>query len=128
MAELNQRWAKYTSQGVQLVGINSNDPVQYPDDSYAAMQARVQQIGHNFPYLVDETQATAHAYGAVCTPDFFVYDQSRQLVYRGRFDDNWKNSDAVTVQDLPDAVEAVLGDASVNNDQKASMGCSIKWK
>ena len=81
-----------------------------------------------FPYLWDETQQIARAYGAVCTPDLYLFDQDRELAYRGRLDDNWKQPEKVTSRDLRDAIDAVLQGEAPSPDQKPAMGCSIKWK
>ena len=113
---------------VQLVAINSNDALNYPEDSFAGMQRRAREKEYNFPYLYDEQQVVAKAYGAVCTPDIFVFTQSRQLGYHGRFDDNWKDEANVTRQDLRLAVDALLQDRAVDFEIVPSMGCSIKWK
>lgn len=111
-----------------LVAISPNDAQAYPEDSFAAMQARARMKGYGFPYLYDESQAVARAFGAVCTPDFFLYDAARRLTYRGRLDDNWKEEGRVKQQDLRDAIEALLAGTPVAQPQKPSMGCSIKWK
>ena len=110
-----------------VVGINPNDAVAYPDDDFAAMQARAAVKGFVFPYLRDEDQSVARAFGAVCTPDFFLYDQGRRLAYRGRLDDNWKDPEAVKAQDLREAIEALLAGRMPGPVQRPSMGCSIKW-
>ncbi len=119
----------YQGRGVAVVGINSNDVANYPDDSPQKMADQVKAAGYTFPYLFDETQAVAHAYQAACTPDFFVYDRVRRLVYRGQHDDSRPNSDIpVTGEDLRKALDAVLAGRSVPPDQKPSVGCNIKWK
>lgn len=111
-----------------VVAISPNDAEAYPEDSFPAMQARAAAKGYVFPYLFDEDQSVARAFAAVCTPDFFLYDSSRRLAYRGRLDDNWKDPAAVTREDLREAIEAVLGGSAPPASQKPSMGCSIKWK
>jgi peroxiredoxin len=111
-----------------VVGINSNDAVTYPDDSFEAMRVRAKAKGYAFPYLWDEEQAVAHALGAVCTPDFFLYDSHRRLAYRGRLDDNWKDASRVTRQELKEALEGVLAGREPLDIQHPSMGCSIKWR
>jgi thiol-disulfide isomerase/thioredoxin len=111
-----------------VVGINPNDAAAYPDDSFQAMQARAAAKGYAFPYLHDEDQSVARAFGAVCTPDFFLYGRERRLAYRGRLDDSWKDASAVRRQDLREALEAVLAGREPAPDPKPSMGCSIKWK
>lgn len=119
---------EYAGRGVQLVAINPNDPTRYPDDDLASMKARAREKGYEFPYLVDETQDVARAYGAVCTPDLFLYGPDRRLAYHGRFDDNWKDEAAVRRRDLHDAIEALLAGRAPAPDQVPSMGCSIKWR
>jgi len=117
------------SNGVAMVGISSNDALKYPDDSPAKMAQEVKAMGYTFPYLYDETQAIAKAYRAACTPDFFLFDADRNLVYRGQFDDSRPgNGLPVTGKDLRAAVEAVLAGSKVAVDQKPGMGCNIKWK
>lgn len=114
--------------GVQFVGINSNDTDKYPEDSPDNMRRQAEEVGFNFPYLIDDTQEVAKAYGAVCTPDIFVFDSTQRLRYRGRIDDNWKDPAKITRRDLHDAIEAVLKGQPVSDDQIPSMGCSIKWR
>jgi len=111
-----------------VVGINSNDAVTHPDDSFEAMRTRARAKGYAFPYLWDEEQTVARALGAVCTPDFFLYDSHRRLNYRGRLDDNWKDPAHVTRQDLKTAIEGVLAGQEPLGTQYPSLGCSIKWK
>jgi len=128
---INQLAKKYASQGVALIGINSNDPVKYPDDNFAAMQARSKEQGYIFPYLFDDTQSTAKAYDAVCTPDPFVFERVSDqflLRYHGRIDDNWKDPKSVKRQELAEALDCILSNRAVNPDQLPAMGCSIKWK
>ncbi|MBF0158675.1 MAG: thioredoxin family protein [Magnetococcales bacterium] len=115
-------------QGAALVGINSNDVVNYPEDSFDNMQRRAKANNYPFAYLFDESQQVARAYGAVCTPDFFVYDQSRCLRYRGRLDDSPRDATRVTRQELKEAVLALLAHKAIPEPQHPSMGCSIKWK
>lgn len=119
---------EFTSKGVQFVGINSNDTDQYPEDSAENMAIQAKEVGFHFPYLIDKTQEVAQAYGAVCTPDIFVFDDAFKLRYRGRIDDNWKDHTKVTRHDLRSAIEAVSSHAPVSEDQIPSMGCSIKWR
>ncbi|NBB72164.1 MAG: redoxin domain-containing protein [Bacteroidetes bacterium] len=119
----------YQAQGVQFVGISSNDAEQYPDDSFERMAERAREKDYSFPYLYDESQEVAQAYKATCTPDFFVYDADRKLVYRGRFDATRPNQgDAATGRDLRQALDELLDDGEVHIEQKPSMGCNIKWK
>ncbi len=117
------------AKGGAVIAINSNDAAAYPDDSPERMAEDIAQYGYAFPYLVDESQDIARAYDAVCTPDFFVFDASRALVYRGQFDSTRPHSGkAATGVDLRAAVEAVLSGSAPDSDQKPSVGCSIKWK
>ena len=118
----------YADRSAQLVGINSNDAVKYPDDSMENMQKTAREKGFSFPYLFDESQEVAKKYKAVCTPDIYVYGEERKLIYRGRIDDNWERPEKVTRQDLRDAIESILSGNKVSDDQVSSMGCSIKWK
>jgi peroxiredoxin len=119
---------KYTDKKVQLIGINSNDPVSYPEDSFENMKLFVGKHKINFPYLSDETQDAARKYDAVCTPDIYVYDKDRKLRYRGRLDDSWKDESKITSRDLENAVDLLIEGKQIDFDQIPSMGCSIKWK
>jgi len=120
---------EYQQRGVAIVAINSNDVANYPDDSPEKMAEESRLAGYTFPYLFDETQEVAKAYDAACTPDFFLYDKDRKLVYRGQFDDSRPGSDIpVTGKDLRAALDAVLAGQPVPQDQKPSIGCNIKWK
>jgi peroxiredoxin len=119
----------YGPRGVAFVAINANDIEQYPADSPPNMAAEVEQFGYEFPYLFDETQAVAKAYRAACTPDIYVFDENRLLVYRGQFDDSRPGKDImVTGADLRAAIDALLTGRPVSDDQVPSMGCNIKWK
>lgn len=117
-----------TGLGAKVVAISSNDDKAYPDDSFENMRARA--IGKNYPfvYLHDPTQVTAKAFGAICTPDFFVYDSQLKLAYRGRLDDSWKDAKAVTKHELRHAILQLVQDREVPMTQYPSMGCSIKWR
>lgn len=119
---------EYQAQGVAFVGICANDPSEYPEDAPAELLKRWREKSYGFPYLVDESQAVARAFGAVCTPDFFVYDQRGHLAYRGRLDDSWRNPAAVQKRELKSALDALLQGNPLNSVQNPSMGCSIKWK
>jgi peroxiredoxin len=120
---------EYQARGVAIVGINSNDIVYSPDDRPEKMAEEVKQIGYVFPYLFDESQEIAKAYRAACTPDFYLFDRDRLLVYRGQFDDSRPgNGRAVTGADLRAALEAVLTGHPVSKNQRPSIGCNIKWK
>ena len=119
----------YLPKQVAIIGINSNDVANYPEDSPAKMKAEVKSAGYAFPYLYDESQAVAKAYRAACTPDLYLFDQNHRLVYRGQFDDSRPgNGIPVTGKDLRAALDAVLAGKPVPTDQKASVGCNIKWK
>jgi peroxiredoxin len=115
--------------GVGVVAINSNDAVAYPDDSFDAMKAVAAKYAYPFPYLFDETQQVARAYGAVCTPDFFGYNADLQLQYRGRLDASRKETAPEgTRRDLFEAMKLVAETGQGPAEQIPSMGCSIKWK
>ena len=127
--ELARMGAEYQKKGVAIVAINSNDADKYPDDSPAKMKEEVKNAGYTFPYLFDATQDVARAYQAACTPDFFLYDKHRKLVYRGQLDDSRPNNGVpVTGKDLRRALDATLAGKPIPNDQKPSIGCNIKWK
>ena len=119
----------YQGKGVAVAGINSNDWTSYPDDSPAKMAEEIKQRGYTFPYLYDELQEAAKLYQAACTPDFYLFDRERRLVYRGQMDDSRPGSDIpVTGKDLRAALDAVLAGKPVSQDQKPSIGCNIKWR
>lgn len=121
--------AHYQAKGIGVVAINSNDAEKYPDDSPEKMREEAQQLNYGFSYLFDASQTVAKAYQAACTPDFYVFDERKLLVYRGQFDNaRPKNSDPVTGTDLTTALDALLASKPVNPDQKPSVGCNIKWK
>lgn len=114
--------------GIGVVAISSNDVENYPDDSPVKMAELARAKQFSFPYLYDGTQEVAKAYRAACTPDFFLFDENNELVYRGQFDDSRPGNDKpVNGKDLRDAVEQLF-DGKVKEDQKPSMGCNIKWK
>ena len=118
----------YRNADVSVVGISANDARNYPGDAPDKLAAMARRMGYAFPYLYDETQVVAKSYTAACTPDFFVFDADRALVYRGQFDDSRpSNRIPVTGNDLRAAVEAVLNDRQVSSAQKPSIGCNIKW-
>lgn len=120
---------QYQSRELQVVGINSNDANNYPDDAPEKMVAEKNTAGYIFPYLFDETQEVAKSYKAACTPDFFLFNKDRRLVYRGQFDDSRPGNDIpVTGNDMRVAVEALLTGNVIPEEQKPSMGCNIKWK
>ena len=119
----------YQARGLAVIAINSNDPVAFPDDGIAGMKQEAREAGYSFPYLVDDSQAVAKAFNAACTPDLFLFDRARRLAYRGQFDDTRPgNQIPVRGTDLRAAADAVLAGTPVASDQKASIGCNIKWK
>ena len=120
---------EYQAKGLAVVGINANDITNRPDDSPAMMAEEIKRAGYTFPYLFDETQQTAMAYQAACTPDFFLYDGDRKLVYRGQFDGSRPGNDVpITGADLRAAAEAVLSGQAIAEQQSPSLGCNIKWR
>ena len=129
LSELVELAKEYQSKGVTVVGINSNDVTNYPDDSPEMMVKLANEAVFSFPYLYDETQEVAKSYHASCTPDFFLFDGEMKLVYRGQMDDSRPgNNIPVTGVDLTAAIEAVIAGSEVSPEQKPSMGCNIKWK
>jgi peroxiredoxin len=124
------RYAReYRERGLAVVAINSNDLAAYPQDGPDGMRAEAAELGYDFPYLLDETQAVAKGYRAACTPDFFLFDADRRLVYRGQFDSSRPgNGQAVTGADLRAATTAVLEGRPPRAQQVPSIGCNIKWK
>jgi peroxiredoxin len=128
-AGLAQLARDYAPKRVAIVGINSNDVKNYPADSSTKMKDEVKSAGYIFPYLYDETQSVAKAYRAACTPDIFLFDRGRRLVYRGQFDASRPgNGIPVTGRDLRAALDAVLAGKPVSPNQKSGIGCNIKWK
>ena len=119
---------EYGSRGVQLVGICSNDPTDYPDDRPERLRERWREKGYGFPYLVDASQEVARAFAAVCTPDIYVYDAARRLAYHGRIDDSWQDPARVRGRELAAALDALLAHQRPAAEQHPSMGCSIKWR
>lgn len=117
------------SQGVAMFGINANDFATYPDDSPARMKDEAKEYGYVFPYVSDADQSVAKRFRAACTPDFFLFDADKALVYRGQFDSSRpSNDDPVDGADLRAAISAVLEGRAVAAEQVASIGCNIKWK
>jgi thiol-disulfide isomerase/thioredoxin len=119
---------EYADRGVRFVMINSNDPAAYPDDSFAAMQARARDKAYPFPYLFDEAQDVARAFGATRTPEIFLFDRGRTLRYHGAPDDNFEDPNAVAHHYLRDAIEALLTGRDPATVATPPKGCSIKWK
>jgi len=118
----------YQKRGVAFTLINSNDSQKYPEDGFDGMVDRAKMKAYPFPYLHDETQATAKAYGATRTPEVFLFEGQGTLTYHGRIDDNYEDTDAVQSHDLRDAIEAVLGGRSPSFAETPPIGCTIKWK
>ena len=119
----------FQARGVGVAGISANDAENYPDDSPENMAVEARTAGYTFPYLYDESQAVARAYRAACTPDFFLFDRTHRLVYRGQMDGARRRNDVpVTGQDLRAAVDAALSGKPVSPEQTASLGCNIKWQ
>jgi len=118
----------YAGRGVQLIAINSNDDVHYPEDSFERMAERAKVRGFNFLYLRDASQEVARAYGATHTPQLFVFDRDRKLRYTGKIDDNWQNPQTVTRRFLRDAIDALLAGRAPAEPQTHAIGCTIKWK
>ncbi|MEM2138466.1 MAG: thioredoxin family protein, partial [Candidatus Anstonellaceae archaeon] len=119
---------KYSRQGLKMVGINSNDAENYPDDSFENMKKVAREKGFGFDYLYDETQEVAKKYGAVCTPDPFLFDADFKLAYHGRFDDALSPEKVPKQFDMEAALDAVLAGRKPPHDFLYSQGCSIKWK
>ncbi len=127
--ELAEFGREYQARGLGVVAINANDVATHPADSPERMEEEIREVGYTFPYLFDESQKVARAYGAACTPDFFLYDGARRLVYRGQFDGSRPgDGTAVTGEDLRAAADAVLEGRAPPTAQRASVGCNIKWK
>jgi peroxiredoxin len=120
--------ADYATKGVQLIAVSSNDARKYPDDSFPRMKERAQEKGFNFPYLYDETQEIAHAYGAERTPEVFLFDQGGALCYHGAIDDNYDDPSAVQSHFLREALDAVLAGQVPSTAQTPPVGCTIKWR
>ncbi len=119
----------YIPKGISFIAISSNDVEVFPDDSPERMKEVAKQFGYPFPYLFDESQDIARAYGAACTPDFYVFDKDLKCVYRGQMDDSRPSNDIpVTGKDIRTALDAILTGKPVSKDQKPSIGCNIKWK
>ncbi|PIQ84990.1 MAG: thioredoxin family protein [Candidatus Omnitrophica bacterium CG11_big_fil_rev_8_21_14_0_20_45_26] len=120
--------AEAKEKGVNTVAINPNIHPDYPEDAPSQMISEIKKRGISFPYLIDETQATAKLFNAQCTPDLYLYDTRQKLVYHGRFDDNWQDESKVKKQDLKDAIQNLAAGKPIAGKQFPSMGCSIKWR
>jgi len=128
-SELVKMGEDYKDKNLGIVAISSNDAKNYPEDAPESLREQAKKSGFNFPYLYDETQEVAKSYTAACTPDFFLFDRGRKLVYRGQLD--WSrpgNNIPLTGEDLRRAVDAVLLGKSLKEEQKPSSGCNVKWK
>jgi peroxiredoxin len=127
--ELARIGQDYGEKSLGIVAISANDVANYPDDSPDKLKKMATELGFNFPICYDRSQEIAKAYTAACTPDFFLFDETQKLVYRGQLDDSRpSNNLPVTGQDLRAAIDAVLAGKKVNGEQKPSIGCNIKWK
>ena len=124
---LNEIYDRFKNE-VIMIGINSNDPTNYPDDSFENMKKFAKEKGIKFTYLVDKTQEIAKKYGAVCTPDPFLFDQDRKLVFHGRIDNAMSPEDTATEKTMINNIEKLLSGKKIEKDFDPSMGCSIKWK
>ena len=125
LIELSKHAAK---QGINTVGINPNIHPNYPEDAPERMKEKIKEWGIAFPYLVDDTQEIAKEFKAQCTPDLYLFNQNHELVYHGRIDDNWKEPQKVTKQELKAAIDALASGKPTAQKQYPSMGCSIKWR
>ena len=127
--QLGRLGGDYQNSGVGIVAISSNDANSYPDDAPPALARQAERLGFTFPYLYDETQQVARAFDATCTPDFFLFDAQKRLVYRGQLDNSRPgNGVPVTGQDLRAALDALIADHPIPQNQRPSLGCNIKWK
>jgi len=118
----------YAEKGVQIIAISSNDAVKYPEDSFEQMKIRSDEKSFNFPYLYDEDQSLARAYDATHTPEVFVFDENRKLVYHGKIDDNWQEPQKVNSKYLREALDEILLIQEVSVPETYSIGCTIKWR
>jgi peroxiredoxin len=127
--ELARIGSDYGGRGIGIVAISANDASAHPEDAPPGLAEQARELGFTFPYLYDESQEVARAYGAACTPDFFLYDRQRRLVYRGQLDDSRpKNGRPVTGRDLRAALDALIVGKEIAANQQPSIGCNIKWK
>jgi peroxiredoxin len=127
-AEFARLAKEIQDRGISVIAINSNDATAFPDDSPDGMRKEASEVGYTFSYLVDDTQEVAKSFRAACTPDFFLFDSQRRLVYRGQFDDSRPKSEVpVTGKDVKAAVDALLAGTPIPADQRPSLGCNIKW-
>ncbi len=119
---------EFSPRGIEILVINSNEDIHYPDDSFENMKRRAKDKAFPFPYLKDESQDVAKAFGATHTPEIFLMNSDGELVYTGRIDDNWKNVDQVKSQDLKDAMNALISNEPIRKPETYTIGCTIKWK
>ncbi|MGB5632975.1 MAG: thioredoxin family protein [Waterburya sp.] len=128
-SELAKIGQDYSEQPLGIVAISANDVVNYPDDSPEKLKQMAEELNFNFPICYDESQEVSKSYTAACTPDFFLFDGSGKLAYRGQLDDSRPSNDLpVTGKDLRQAINAVLQERTIDFEQKPSIGCNIKWK
>ena len=128
-AELVRLANDYKNKGIGFVAISSNDVINHPDDAPGLMTQAAKQLKYPFPYLYDESQETAKAYDAACTPDFFIYDKDLHLVYRGQLDDSRPGNEIpVTGKDIRQALDCLINNEPLPQEQRPSIGCNIKWK
>ena len=128
-AELARLGRDFADSELAIVAISANDPDEYPEDAPEGLAEDAREAGYAFPYLFDETQEVAKAYTAACTPDLFLFDADRALVYRGQLDDSRPSNELpVTGEDIRAAIDAVLSGGPISGDQRASIGCGIKWR
>ena len=126
--ELARLGRDYASSNIAIIAISANDIINYPDDSPEKLKKMALSSGFEFPLCYDETQQTAQAFTAACTPDFFLFDSNQLLVYRGQFDETRPGKGVPTGHDLREAMDALLAGTPIHPDQKPSVGCNIKWK
>jgi len=113
---------------LQIIAISSNDASKYPEDSYGEMKKRSQQMHFNFPYLYDESQEVASAFGATHTPEIFLFDKNRKMVFHGKIDDNWQDESSVKIRYLRNAIDELLSGQQISIPETFTIGCTIKWK
>lgn len=118
----------YREKGLVVIAINSNDDLNYPEDSFENMRARSEEKAFNFLYLRDDSQEIAKAFGAASTPEIFLFNKQKKLSYIGKIDDNWSNPLAVNKQYLRDAIDEIINNEQVSVPETFAVGCSIKWK
>lgn len=118
----------YENKGIGLLAINPNDSDQYEDDSFGNMKKRAAERGFNFPYLRDEDQTTAKAYGASHTPEIFLFDKEKKLVFHGKIDDNWKDESKVNSRYLREAIEELIASKEISVPETFTIGCTVKWR